>query len=113
MGNFMERAPGTVELDEPKCHALEYAFENNPEAITQLTELADEKELRVWAEELKGTARLIFVPSETMKTVYFQIADAEIKRLAHENSALYCGHSSEEHLKALRSVESMFAQPVN
>ncbi len=113
MRNYMERAPGTVELDEAECHALECAFTNNPKIIAQLAELADERDMKLWAEELKGTSHLVFVPSEVMKTVYFQIADAEIERLAHGNNTLYCGHSSEDHLEALRSIESTFSQSVN
>ena len=109
----MERAPGTVELGEAECHALEYAFANNPKTVAQLAELADETDMKLWAEELKGTSHLVFAPSEVMKTVYFQIADAEIKRLAHGNNTLYCGHSSEDHLKALKSIESTFSQSIN
>jgi len=109
----MERAPGTIELDKPECHALECAFANNPKTIVQLAELADERDMELWAEELKGTSHLVFIPSEAMKTVYFQVADAEIKRLARGDGKLYCGHSKEEHLEALQSVESTFSQPVN
>jgi hypothetical protein len=109
----MERAPGSVELDEAECHALECAFANNPGTIAQLTQLADKRDMELWEEELKGTSHLVFVPDEAMKTVYFQIADAEIKRLARENVALYCGHSNEDHVEALKSVESIFGPTVN
>jgi len=109
----MERAAGTVELNESQCHALEWAFENNPDVVAQLGDFADEKKIKLWESELKMTTRLVVAPDEAMKIVYYQIAEAEMKRLANENNILYCGHSSQEHLAALKAVESMFPQSVN
>jgi hypothetical protein len=114
MKNHVERAPGTVELDELECHALQLAFMNNPEALAQLTVIASEKDMKLWSNELKGTTHLVFAPNEEMKMVYAQIAEAEIKRLAAEKDPVFhCGHSPADHQRALQLVESMFSQPSN
>ncbi len=114
MKNFTpERIPGSVELGEVECCALEHAFAKNPKTIAQLADVVGEKNMKLYPEELILTERLVIVPSENTKTVYSQIAKAELKRLAHENKDLSCGHSHEEHKKALESVEAMFSPAVN
>jgi hypothetical protein len=114
MKNFgAERAPGTVELGEPECCALEHAFAKNPKTISELTSFVDMENLELWKDELAETERLVFVPNEKMKTAYSQIAKAELKRLAHEEADFHCGHSPEEHKEALQSVVSIFSNHAN
>ncbi len=118
MENFgieFPRSPEGAELNAMECCALRSAFVKNPDAVAQLEEIVSKQELRILADELKikGIDRLTFPPDPMIKTVYFQMAVAELKRLEQEHANLHCGHSTEDHKKSLRAVESMFAEPVN
>lgn len=114
MKNFnRERVPETVELGETECCALAHAFSKNPEIISQLMDLVDKKSLKLFADELVKTKSLVFVPSGEMRMVYSQIAEAELKRLTDGGNDFQCGHSVEEHQKALQSVASTFSEPIN
>ncbi len=106
-------SPEGPELNSIECCALNAAFMENPAAVARLEGVVSKKELAILADELKRTEHLTFPPDIQTTTVYFQMAVAELKRLEHGHAALFCGHSVDDHKKALRAVEAKFAEPVN
>ena len=116
MENFRMELPGSpehAELNAMECCALHTAFVKNPDTAAGLEGVVSGRELQILADEVKRTDHLMFPPNPLISTVYFQMATAELQRLEHEQGGLSCGHSVENHRKALRAVESRFAQPIN
>lgn len=82
----MKKSPGIVELNSVECCALARGFAKNPKVIAQLMDLIDKKKLKLFADELVRTERLAFIPTDEMKTAYYQIAKAELAGLESEPS---------------------------
>jgi len=115
-----EKVPGFVELNDAECCALEQGFKNNPRIKNQLADSVDKGRLDLYEDELANTANLGSRPKDKTvedeaKTIYSQIAKAELARLVEVGDGFKCahGHSSEEHKEALQSVVRKFSQPVN
>jgi hypothetical protein len=113
--DFFEQPPSpeSFELNALECCALQTAFVKNPDVVRQLEDLAGRRELGVIKEELQETSYLSLIADPITKAIYTQLAEAELKRLQETTDRFSCGHSGEEHERALRSVISTCAAPIN
>ena len=113
---FPGSVEGTVKFDKETTCALERGFKLNPEAVKELGDIVGEAKIKTFTEILPNTDEMKFVPSEEMKTVYSQIAKRELERIGAEDEDdedLSCGHSVEEHKKALASVVEKMEPKIN
>lgn len=107
---------GTVKFSKETCCALQRGFEQNPAVVKQLKEMMGPVEVNNFIDILPNTDEMKFVPSEEMKTVYSQIAKMELERIGAEGEGdedLVCGHSIDDHERALKDVVEKMEPAVN
>lgn len=118
---FPGSAEGTVRFDAETLCALERGLEQNPEVAKQLDEVVGQK-AKIFRDILSNTldpehrAPIKFVPNEEARTFYSQIAKRELERIDaedEEDEDLSCGHSVDEHRRALESVVERMEPKVN
>lgn len=107
------RSPESLTFNALECCALTTAFTKNSETVHQLENLLNRRSLGIMKDELRDTDNLVLIADPITKAVYTQLAEAELKRLAQQTHGLSCGHSGEEHERALRSVKTICAEPIN
>lgn len=102
---FPQSVEGTVGFNRFETCALAQAFAKNKDTVEELKAIVGPEKLRILAAVLPTTESMTFVPSDDVKIAYGQIAKKEIERLtATPEIKPRCGHSVDEHKKALRLV---------
>ena len=119
---FPGSVEGTIKFSQETCCALDRGFEKNPEVARDLAKIVGEEKAKLFKDVLINTFKpssrpeMKFVPSEEMQIFYGQMAKRELERIDTENESnqdLSCGHSVDEHKKALTSVVEKMEPKIN
>ena len=108
--------PRLVSFDSVQCCAMREAFQNRIHArlLDDLAEAISPRLVLIFGQIFIKTRQLSFVPHLSHRLFYSSLAAAEQEYLkALENMQLTCGHTTEEHIDALKSVLSKIAKEKN
>lgn len=110
--------PSTVEFGELECCALRKATAEEDlqpfieASLASIRATNPPYQVSVLSEIFLNTTRLVFMPREIHQSFYFGLASRERKLIEkREDVNLDCGHSAQQHQKALTMICAKMACP--
>ncbi|MDO8600661.1 MAG: hypothetical protein Q7R73_03525 [bacterium] len=115
----IKKHPLLVVFEEVECCVLRHAFSKGAYAdlldavIEEVakTEIIPPHDLSILAEIFINTLRLGFIPGIVHRVFYSKVAYAEKEAIGTGNVLISCGHTKEEHIKALDRIIWLMACP--